>query len=258
MISLGQAIGPSFLPLIAYLIGAFGFTWIFHFQIARKNLSVEKGQGFILYWLGLPGPTLAAIVVAIAFGFTNQIALSIRVRPIPLQWWLLAIFIIPAIYTIAIILSSIRTGNKPRLSFHRPKQGWVALLLGQLYVVFSEEIGWRGFALPLLLSIFGKVGGTLILGLIWASWHLPMFSVPTSHQKGAFWHYMYSMIVWSFIMTILVVKNEGNILPAMAFHAAANISYFVMDIPDEAEKYISILLGLVLLLILWLMSSPLI
>ena len=242
--------------LIAYVVFAFGFTWALHLQIARQSLSIEKGRGCALYWLGLPGPTLAAVAVACASGSTNQLARGILHWPIGIQWWLLAIFTIPAIYLAGTGIHSWRQVARPTGIFRRPRQRWLALLMGQLYVVSSEEVGWRGFALPLLVRMLGSVGGTVAVGLVWALWHLPMFQVPTSHQKGAFWHYAYSLIAWSAIMTVLV-SGSGSILPAMAFHAAANISSFVMDVPPEAERYITVLLGLVSLLLIPLLPSPL-
>jgi membrane protease YdiL (CAAX protease family) len=38
-----------------------------------------------------------------------------------------------------------------------------------------EEIGWRGFALPRLEQQWGPLGGTVILGLLWAAWHYPQY-----------------------------------------------------------------------------------
>ena len=50
---------------------------------------------------------------------------------------------------------------------------WVALFL-----VFSgplgEEPGWRGFALPKMLERQGALVASLLLGGLWAAWHLPL------------------------------------------------------------------------------------
>jgi membrane protease YdiL (CAAX protease family) len=254
--SLHLSSSSSFAPLIIYLLCAFAFTWTFHFQIVRKDLSTEREPGRLFYALGLPGPTLSAIAISIAFSTTHHLWQSLLQWPIGIQWWLLAVFLLPAIYLLATVIHYWSTGQKAKSLFHRPKGGWPVLLLAQLFVVCSEEIGWRGFAMPLLTGIFGSLGGAIILGAIWALWHLPMFRVPTSHQKGSFWRYMYTLIAWSIIMTLLVTRSGGSILPAMAFHAAANISYFIMDIPPEAERTINVLLSLVSLLLIVFLPSP--
>lgn len=244
--------------LIIYILFAFAYTWAFHLQIVRKRLSIQEGRGRALYGLGLPGPTLAAVAVASALGSTNQLAQSMLRWPIGIQWWLFAIFAVPAIYLVATGVHSWRLVLKPPSIFRRPRQGWLALFMSQLFVVGSEEMGWRGFALPLLIGIFGSAFGTLILGLVWSLWHLPMFRVPTSYQKGAFWRYAFSLITWSIIMTVLVTGTGGSIVPAMVFHATANVSYFIIDVPPEAERHITVLLGLVSLLLIPMLPSPLI
>lgn len=239
----------SCFPIMVYFLISFAYTWVFHFGIVRKDLAIEEPNGRLHYLVGLPGPTIAALVTASLFGSLDQLGRSLFSGRIVLHWWLLAIFIMPATYLTAIGIHSWRTGERPKRLFHRPKMGWPGLLLAQLYVVFSEEVGWRGFALPSLIGIMGSIGGTLVLGLAWAAWHVPMFYVPSSHQKGAFWGYAYSLMMWSIIMTSIVGGSDGNILPAMAFHASANISYFTMDISAEADRISNVLLGLIGLLL---------
>ena len=72
-----------------------------------------------------------------------------------------------------------------------------------------------------------------------------MFSVQTSHQKGALRRYIYVLVMWSFIMTVIIQGNHGNILPALIFHASVNISFFTMDISEEADRIADWLLGFV-------------
>lgn len=59
----------------------------------------------------------------------------------------------------------------------------VILVGGPLF----EEIGWRGFVLPRLERKFGPLIGTIVLGLIWASWRYPQYMMPEwAAQNGGF------------------------------------------------------------------------
>ncbi len=241
------------------LLGAYAFTWAFHLPIARRDLSTRTGTGFVLYRLGLPGPTLAAIAVAVAAGMAGDLARRLAIAPGALTWSLLAAGLMPAVYLVAAGLvrwNGKAKGNTGPL-WHHPRSGWRSLLLTQLYVVLSEEIGWRGLALPLLAAAFGSAGGALLLGPIWALWHLPMFQVPSSHQRGAFLPYAYDLTAWSVLMAGFVFAAGGSVWPAMAFHAAGNIAYFTMKIPPAAEPVIRVLLGLIALIFLWFFPEPL-
>lgn len=235
----------SIFPILIFLAIAFSYTWFFHYRIARQNLQLEDGPGRLLYVIGLPGPTIAAIITALLLRRFEVIIGSLTPITVALPRWALSAFIIPAIYYVAALIYSMRTGTKLQGIFKRPVMGWPALLFIQLYVVASEEIGWRGFALPVLNTWLGSVPGTVVLGFVWALWHLPMFSVSTSNQKGSFWRYSYTLVMWSFIMASVVAGNNGNIIPAMVFHASANIAFFTMNIPEEAEWIAELLLGAV-------------
>jgi membrane protease YdiL (CAAX protease family) len=89
----------------------------------------------------------------------------------------------------------------------------------------GEEIGWRGFALPRLADRFGLPIASLMLGLIWAIWHLPQFYVAGADS------YHQSFIVWAAQVVAMSVafawayaKSGGSLLLVMLMHAAVNNS----------------------------------
>lgn len=246
--------------LISYFIIAFVYTWAFHLSIVRRELPFDDRRARRLYLLGLPGPLVGALIVSARTGavggWQGLLAGVLRWR-VSIEWWLLALLPVLVVYVAGTFIYWLRSGQAPERLFHAPARGWAKLLLGQAYVVISEEIGWRGLALPLLMERFGSLGGTLALAIGWALWHLPMFWVKGSNQQGSFLMYAFEIALWSIVMTALYVGSGGSILLCMLFHAATNTWYYVMNIPREAEPDITRLTIAAALLSIMLLPRPL-
>ena len=98
------------------------------------------------------------------------------------------------------------------------------LLLGFFFNgAFAEEWGWRGFALQPLLDRFGFTKANLLLGIVWAFWHLPLFFIPAMHhyQKNTFigfGSFIAQSIGLCMIMALFHIKTRQSILSAMLLH----------------------------------------
>jgi len=104
----------------------------------------------------------------------------------------------------------------------RPKFAQTAGLL-LLFVVLpvgaplAEEVAWRGFALPRLLHRRSPVIASLILGVIWAAWHIPVVvSDPALRVPFPFFS---SILSLSIISTWLYLRTGGSVLILVLFHA---------------------------------------
>ena len=91
----------------------------------------------------------------------------------------------------------------------------------------NEEPGWRGFALPRLQARWGAVAASVILGLVWTLWHVPLFllhgwlSVPI-------WAFAVLLVCLSVSMTWVTNWSRGSVLPAIGMHAVFNSSFPIL------------------------------
>jgi hypothetical protein len=87
----------------------------------------------------------------------------------------------------------------------------------------GEEIGWRGYALPRLAARLGLGPAGVLLGLIWASWHLPLFFLPGADTFGqSFWVYLMQVSALSVAIAWLYAHTNGSLLLTMLMHSAVN------------------------------------
>ena len=103
---------------------------------------------------------------------------------------------------------------------------WYLLIIATAFstpVQAGEEIGWRGFALPQLSAAFGLPVASILLGVIWACWHLPLFFPPIGDNTGqSFPVYVAAVTGISVALAWLYWRTKGSLLLTMLMHAATN------------------------------------
>jgi len=230
--------------LLDYFLLAYAFTWIFHGAISILHLPFTtslRSPGCVLYMLGIGGPLVSSAILTIKSsglaGLCGLLSSTMIWRFSPI-WYLFAVLPIGTIYLISTGLNTLFGGEAPKRLLNRPSHRIRPAIMGQIWVVVGEEFGWRGFALPRLYEMFGWLGSGLILGIIWAVWHLPLFFVRGSNQYGSsLTRYVLVITMWSVFMTMLYSRTGGSVLICMIFHAASNVWGFVMNVPEEASRY---------------------
>lgn len=83
-----------------------------------------------------------------------------------------------------------------------------------LLVNYGEEIGWRGYALPFLMKRMDAGAASLLLGIIWAFFHIPLYL-----QRPLFGIIAFVAILLISIILSWMFVNTGKILPGIIFHA---------------------------------------
>jgi membrane protease YdiL (CAAX protease family) len=91
------------------------------------------------------------------------------------------------------------------------------IILGPL----SEELGWRGYALDLLQKKWSAMGSSIVVGIVWALWHLPLFFMVGTSQhelRIPFIGFLVGLIALSLLFTWLHNNTGGSIWTAVFFH----------------------------------------
>ena len=128
--------------------------------------------------------------------------------------------------------------------------GFLALLGGG-----QEEPGWRGFALPRLQERFGPAVGSVLLGLVWGFWHLPVFLlVPNYNSAGrdpagiAVTFLVVAVagtIGQSLLLTWLYNHSRGSLLIAVLAHASLNAGFVFVAMTRQASITVFLVQGAV-------------
>ncbi len=101
----------------------------------------------------------------------------------------------------------------------------------------GEEVGWRGYALPRLAARFGLARASVLLGIIWAAWHLPLFYISGTDTTGqSFPLYLLGVTALSVAIAWLYARTNGSLLLTMLMHAAVNNTNIVSSFDQNATN----------------------
>jgi uncharacterized protein len=215
---------------VTYFVLAFAFTWALWVPAALEARGLISPLPVPATFLGAFGPLVAAVVVTALesgrAGLRSLLDRIVRWRVAPV-WYGVAILGPIALMLAAIALHVVLGGQPPSLG----------LLIGALptlliYIVYmmltvalGEEVGWRGYALPALQARYSALIASLILGVMWALWHLPVFFNPdTFYSNLPFGLWLAYLIPFAVLITWVFNSAGGSVLMAMFFHAVLNAS----------------------------------
>ena len=215
---------------LKFVVVAFAFSWTFW------CLAVLEGRGLIsslpvpALFLGAFGPMVAAVVLTAQEGGRAELRslLSRVVRWRVAPFWYGVVLLGPfVLQLLAMALHVVLGGPPPNLLAMIGVLPTV--LLTSVYMLIQvgigEEIGWRGDALPKLQAGYSALISSLIIGLLWALWHLPLFFNPaTGYYITPFWVFLVFLLPFPVVYTWIFNSTGGSVLMAMILHAVVNAS----------------------------------
>ena len=208
------------------------FSWFFWLVAILASLKLITIFLPVLAWvvIGAHGPLVASFWLIYKAGGLSSIKkflLSGFVLRMRLTWWI-AIFALPILLAGAAFWFNISTSN------YQPDTTLLSqplLIIPNLFFMFflggsfQEEFGWRGFALPRMLSILNPLKASLLLGIIWGFWHLPLFYISGLSQSYMhFGFFLVLTVAFSFIFTWIFLKTGCNLFSALFLHTTINTS----------------------------------
>ena len=231
-------------PLTFYFLIAYAFSWLVWVPLALSEdcaglLSFRSpiGVSAAILIASFVGPFLSAfIMTAITEGRAGIGRLLRRVVlwRVGLGWYLFALIGIPMILVLGVIVLPGALSSFKGLASLVPPMPWFSLIV---YVFFhgplGEEPGWRGFALPRLQRLHGPLVGSLILGPLWALWHLPMFWVPAWNFPPTLLNivlFVIAAIPFTIVMTWVFNNTKGSLLIAILVHATFDMTFVILNL----------------------------
>jgi len=212
--------------LLKFFLLTFAVTWTCFITVAVA-IPAEKPLGYALVLMGAFAPSYVAVSLT-AWRERQQgvraILRHVIQWQVAMRWYLFAIFYIVGIKVTVAVIVRASTGGWPRF-------GTTTWYVIPLAIAFStpfqagEEIGWRGYALPRLSDHLGLRGASILLGVIWAVWHLPQFFMRASDTFGqSFPVFAFQVVAISVALAFLWNATGKSLFLPMLLHSAVNNS----------------------------------
>jgi membrane protease YdiL (CAAX protease family) len=231
-------------PLVYFFLLTFAITWglaglYFMLPNLFTSLFGPISAHNPIFILAVWAPTISGFILsAVTTRKSGVVGLLKRFVParVGIGWYLLVTLVVPA----AGILISVITRKVMPLQTMSVTSLLSFLFINLITGPLGEEFGWRGFALPRLLVRHKAVLAGLILGLIWALWHLPSFLISGTPQSNLqLPYFILAALALSVIITWVLIHAKQSIFLSFLFHYMVN---FTLSVISGALMQISLVL----------------
>jgi membrane protease YdiL (CAAX protease family) len=219
--------------VVSYFCLAYALSWAVWIPMALAGMRAYQGSAWPSHIPGLLGPMLAAFVMSALLaggaGVADLLRRMFRWR-VPIRWYLVALSPL-AFFVLASIAMSLtgqgwpdlgQLGTFASLPVVAVPVMWVLLLV----TAYAEETGWRGFAVPEMLKKRSFLTTAVVIGLLWALWHVPsMFVIENYRQMGLAIIPIFTLgiVAGSILLTWLYRASGGSVFIVALWHATYNL-----------------------------------
>lgn len=217
---------------VLFFICAYFFTWIFWIPA----IFVSETIGSVLMLIGLIAPAVVSTVFVLVSGsdelkkdLKDKIIGFYKVKWINVFW---AVVVFALIVVFSILLSLLFGQSLSQFSFTEDFS-FTGVGIGTAFVTITvasiiEEVGWKGYCEDSIGQYMNWFWESLIFGVLWSLWHLPLIFIEGTYQAGLMVNPLYvinffiSGIPLGYIITWVYLVSDRSILACMIFHLFVN------------------------------------
>jgi uncharacterized protein len=204
-------------------------------------------------------PTLAALIIAGFFpegGGVRSLLRQVAIWRLGIAWYGLALLGPIGLFLLANVMHILLGGAPPQQWLAFPSEtkaglSGVAFFIGSLLAgSLGEELGWRGFAQPRLQKLTGAVWASILIGVIWSTWHLwpaitpgGLSQLTPSDLAGTYIRLISLAVIYAWMYN----STNGSLFLIMVAHAGHNLASTLVQIPTDGTNQVPVIVTLLYL-----------
>ena len=219
-----QAFAAGSTPEVDRPPGYMGAVWFVGLCLALAGVAAlvsASAPALVPFALAL-GP--AVIAAGLAWrdggGAPGRLRRSLTLRPRDRRWYL--VLLLPVGWALAVVVTAVVLGEPTHGLF--ATLGPMALIIPLVVLIpaFAEEVGWRGYAVPRLMTVMSPLVASLVLAIPWTVMHLVLLLPGGVNEGAALWPSVLSLFAYSVVLTWVYVGTGGSVLLAGLVHMGLN------------------------------------
>ena len=217
---------------VLFFVLAYLFTWMFWIPA----VFLPENIGIIFMLIGLIAPAVISTIFVLASDsealkqdLKNKVFGFYKVK---WQNVILAIIVFAMIIVASILLSLLFGQSIEQFAFTEDFSftgvGIAGAFITILVASIIEEVGWKGYCEDSIGDYMNWFWESMIFGVLWSLWHLPLLFIPGTYQAGLMVNPLYvvnffiSGVPMGFIITWVYLVSDRSILACMVFHLFVN------------------------------------
>jgi uncharacterized protein len=221
-------------PLVSFYVLTYAVSWLLWAPLIIFGGRLPGPVAFVLLGLGSLVPsTLGLVFIGLLRGKAGVRRVLRRLvhGRIGLRWYL-AVLALAMLVPLAVGVSVLMGGDTPVVD-----NSIFGVLFLFAFMIFpgsalGEEIGWRGFVLPRMQARHSALKASLLIGILWGPWHLPLWLTGSEgHPISLYVPFVVAVVASSVFYTWLYNNTGGSLLIVVLYHAASNLPITVLISP---------------------------